>query len=84
MIPRNTIYTQGWQDDRPANAEEATAQVECRVFMDGQELEGIISATPSFFARDFATVELKLHAYVEIVTCGNAEWKEIDELEGAR
>ncbi len=72
------IYTRAWGDDAPVYSdtdEKPTSSLECRVFIDGKELIGAISAT-IHASSDFTTVTLEVSpGQLEWIPLREDEWK---------
>ncbi len=71
------IYTRAWRDDAPLYLDDPsppTATLQCRVFIDGKELGGAISATVKM-SSEFNTVTIvTCPAQVEIIALREDEW----------
>lgn len=80
MIPPSpavAIYTQGWALDQAADDEhDATAQLYCRVTLDGVEVPGLASVQYNADGRDFLTVTLVVNpSSVQVITLARDEFQ---------
>lgn len=75
--PHVTIYTQGWSEDQAADDDHpATAQLFCRVTLDGVEVPGLAAVQFNADGRDFSTVTLVINpAFVQVLALDHNEFQ---------
>lgn len=70
------IVTLGWTADHSVDEEEeAFATIYVRVYVDGRELEGVISANVDL-SSEFNSLKLKMN--LPRITARTVEWKRLD------
>ncbi|MDH4038579.1 MAG: hypothetical protein OEV86_13990 [Candidatus Krumholzibacteria bacterium] len=74
------IHTKKWNTDRAIHdndENEASASIQCRVFIDGQEVPQVLSASPKYKSDQFMYVTLVVMGEVEIVNHTQESWLDL-------
>lgn len=75
------IHTRKWRGDQSVTDQmiedgvDANVTLQCRVYIDGHEIAGVIMARPLYTVNDFTTVTLRVAGEVEIVNHTRESWE---------